>query len=198
MTGTDIRKPSCSSGESLWHQRAVNWPRCVMKAVISCACSRVQKSLVIASVTEGCKGCITETHKQLKHIHQSWGREQALSHFFPPSPSVFHTFAFLVAVNKARYTRIHTHTQTHAHTDLLPWYVHDWTLVSKAYEHQACCHANFEYSLNSQANSLPLHFWTVLDVPGNYYSWVKLYRNLHKQCGAAVLTTKTFMDRSCD
>lgn len=195
MTGTDIWKPSCSSGESLWHQRAVNWPRCVMKAVISCACSRVQKPLVIASVTEGCEGCITETHKQLIHIHQSRGREQALSHFFPPSPSVFHTFAFMVAVNKARYTHIYTctHRPTHAQICYLGMYMTELLWVKPV-----CIKPVVMQTLNSQANSLPLHFWTVLDVPGNYYSWVKLYRNLHKQCGAAVLTTKTFMDRSCD
>lgn len=52
------------------------------ETVISCTCSKVQNSLVIASVTERCEGSITETHKQLNHNHQTQGGEQTLFSLF--------------------------------------------------------------------------------------------------------------------
>lgn len=75
-------------------------------------------------------------------------------------------------VNKARYTRTHAGTHTRTHLDLLPWYVHDLTPASKAFEHRACCHA-----------SAPP--FALLSCSGNSYSRVKLYRKLHKQFGSS-------------
>ena len=105
---------------------------------------------------------ITETHKQLDHIHQTGGREQALSHSFPFSPSVFHTFTHL----HNTHMRAHTHTNTHTniHTHRVPGYVHDLTRASKAYEHLACCHAKFStLSTHRQIPSLYTSelFWTL-------------------------------------
>lgn len=93
------------------------------------------------------------------------------SRSFPPS--MFHTFTSMDTKN----------SNTHTHTFVpLVQYVHDITLASKIYEHQACCHANFEHS--PFFSELLWMFWEIITHEQNY-----------TETGAAKLTAKMFMDR---
>lgn len=114
---------------------------------------------VIASVTEGREDGITETHKQLSHVHRNPGQRTSSFSLFPfLSLCVSHSH-LLACINKAtRHTHTHSRTNIHTHTHLLPRYVHDLTPVSKTYEHQACCHTKFSTLSTHRQISLPLHF----------------------------------------
>lgn len=88
-------------------------------------------------------------------------------------------------MHKQSQSRAHTHRHSckhpYTHTDLLPRYVHDLTLVSQVNEHQAVS-CNTKFSTFSTHRLIPslYTFELFLDFSGNYYSWGKLYRNLHK------------------
>lgn len=68
--------------------------------------------------------------------------------------------------------------------------------MSKVNEHQACCNANVFSALSAHRLIPSLYtFEPFLDFSGNYYSWGKLYRKLHKECSAAVLTPNTYQQK---
>lgn len=128
---------------------------------------------VIAFVTGSCWDGITETHKQLQHIHRNPGQENKL--LLTLSLSLPLCFTLTVAcMHKQSQSHTHTHSHkhphTHKHTDLLPRYVHDLTPVSKVYEHRACCNAKFSTLSTHRLIPSLYTFELFLDFSGNYYS----------------------------
>lgn len=148
LTGTDIRGLYYSSGEYLWHQWAVLFANVCYESCHFLYVFSSSKISVIACVTESHWDGITEKHKQLYHIHQNRGREQALSHSFPFLSLCVSHLLFLACINKPSRTRtrLHQHPLTHMHADLLPRYVHDFTPMSEVYERQACCNTSLALS----------------------------------------------------
>lgn len=138
------------------------------KAVISCACFLTQKkkNSVIASVTEFCEDGITETHKQLNHIHRTWGRRTSSFSLFPLLPICVSHFHLLACINKA----MHTYTHTHTHRFLTSVCTR---LNSKVYQHQACCHVKF----STLSTDSP---FTLLNCSGLLWKWLLMSKTIQK------------------
>lgn len=104
------------SGGWLWHRRAVNSPRCVPKAVISCTCSGVQKSLLLWAK-------VARMASQ-KHINSSTtstkpGAENKLTLSLSLPPRFTLTFACMHKQSQSHtHTRARTHSYTSVHTQI--------------------------------------------------------------------------------